>query len=416
MKSQMIGKKSLFLGWWVVFGSFLSNAMYSVTGLVAIGLFIEPMSSSLEWSVASISLGIALRQIAGTIIGPILGPRVDKTEPKKLFFLSTIVTGFSTITLGFITNVWFFYIVYGVIGAVAITGISNLVTGTVISKWFIKSRGRALGFSDLGSSVGVIILIPVINIIITTHSWELAWIFLGVLHLIIMTPVSFLMKRQPEDYGLLPDNEASIKNNSTVTDIESGNAIWTAKEAIKTYQFWIIIIAFGLSNISVMAILSHQINHIVHQGFSSTQAALIISLWAIFAGFARVLFGFLLEKISVRYLSFIVMLGSALGTYFLLIGDSLGLLYCFAIIYGLFRGAIVLVSIIIWADYYGRSHLGAIRGLTTPFNIISLSVGPVFAGYFYDELGSYDMIFSVFIMLYIISGVLILFTKTPKKK
>ena len=165
-----------------------------------------------------------------------------------------------------------------------------------------------------------------------------------------------------------------------------------------------------------MAILSHQINHIVHKGFSSTQAALIISLWAIFAGFARVLFGFILEKISVRYLSFIVMTGSALGTYFLLIGNSLELLYCFAIIYGLFRGAIVLMSIIIWADYYGRTHLGAIRGLTTPFNIISLSAGPVLAGYFYDELGSYDMIFSVFIMLYIISGILILFTNAPKKK
>ena len=412
----MIEKKSLFLGWWVVFGSFLSNAMYSVTGLVAIGLFIEPMSSSLNWSVASISVGIALRQIAGTIVGPLLGPRIDKTEPKKLFFISTFITGISTIVLGFITNVWVFYMVYGVIGAIAITGISNLVTGTVISKWFIKSRGRALGFSDLGSSVGVIILIPVINIIITSHSWELAWISLGLLHLIIMTPVAFLMKRQPEDYGLLPDNEISVEHDLITNDSKSDRVVWTAKEAIKTYQFWIIILAFGLSNISVMAILTHQINHIVHQGFSSTQAALIISLWAIFAGFARVLFGFLLERISVRYLSFIVMIGSALGTYFLLIGNSLELLYCFAIIYGLFRGAIVLMSIIIWADYYGRTNLGAIRGLTTPFNIISLSIGPVAAGYFYDQLGSYDMIFSVFILLYVISGVLILFTHSPKKK
>ena len=412
----MIEKKSLFLGWWVVFGSFLSNAMYSVTGLVAIGLFIEPMSSSLNWSVASISVGIALRQIAGTMVGPLLGPRIDKTEPKKLFFISTLITGISTIVLGFITNVWVFYMVYGVIGAIAITGISNLVTGTVISKWFIKSRGRALGFSDLGSSVGVIILIPVINIIITTYSWESAWVSLGLLHLIIMTPVAFLMKRQPEDYGLLPDNEISVENDVITNDSKLDTVVWTAKEAIKTYQFWIIILAFGLSNISVMAILSHQINHIVHQGFSSTQAALIISLWAIFAGFARVLFGFLLEKISVRYLSFIVMIGSALGTYFLLIGNSLELLYCFAIIYGLFRGAIVLMSIIIWADYYGRTNLGAIRGLTTPFNIISLSIGPVAAGYFYDQLGSYDMIFSVFILLYVISGVLILFTHSPKKK
>ena len=390
--------------------------MYSVTGLVAIGLFIEPMSSSLNWSVASISVGIALRQIAGTIVGPLLGPRIDKTEPKKLFFISTFITGISTIVLGFITNVWVFYMVYGVIGAIAITGISNLVTGTVISKWFIKSRGRALGFSDLGSSVGVIILIPVINIIITSHSWELAWISLGLLHLIIMTPVAFLMKRQPEDYGLLPDNEISVEHDLITNDSKSDTVVWTAKEAIKTYQFWIIILAFGLSNISVMAILTHQINHIVHQGFSSTQAALIISLWAIFAGFARVLFGFLLERISVRYLSFIVMIGSALGTYFLLIGNSLELLYCFAIIYGLFRGAIVLMSIIIWADYYGRTNLGAIRGLTTPFNIISLSIGPVAAGYFYDQLGSYDMIFSVFIVLYVISGVLILFTHSPKKK
>ena len=264
MKKLLFGNKSIFLGWWVVFGSFLSNAMYSVTGLVAIGLFIEPMSSSLGWSVASISLGIALRQIAGTIIGPIIGPRVDKTEPRNLFFLSTIITGFSTIVLGFITNVWIFYMLYGVIGAIAITGISNLVTGTVISKWFIKSRGRALGFSDLGSSVGVIILIPVINIIITSHSWEMAWVFLGVLHLIIMTPVSFLMKRQPEDYGLLPDNEANVENELKNSDINSNKEVWTAKEAIKTYQFWIIILAFGLSNISVMAILSHQINHIVH--------------------------------------------------------------------------------------------------------------------------------------------------------
>tara|TARA_Y100000996_G_scaffold398689_1_gene366973 strand:- start:1025 stop:2263 length:1239 start_codon:yes stop_codon:yes gene_type:complete len=412
----MIEKKSLFLGWWVVFGSFLSNAMYSVTGLVAIGLFIEPMSSSLNWSVASISVGIALRQIAGTMVGPLLGPRIDKTEPKKLFFISTLITGISTIVLGFITNVWVFYMVYGVIGAIAITGISNLVTGTVISKWFIKSRGRALGFSDLGSSVGVIILIPVINIIITTYSWESAWVSLGLLHLIIMTPVAFLMKRQPEDYGLLPDNEISVENDVITNDSKLDTVVWTAKEAIKTYQFWIIILAFGLSNISVMAILSHQINHIVHQGFSSTQAALIISLWAIFAGFARVLFGFLLEKISVRYLSFIVMIGSALGTYFLLIGNSLELLYCFAIIYGLFRGAVVLMSIIIWADYYGRTNLGAIRGLTTPFNIISLSIGPVAAGYFYDQLGSYDMIFSVFIVLYVVSGVLILFTHSPKKK
>ena len=74
------------------------------------------------------------------------------------------------------------------------------------------------------------------------------------------------------------------------------------------------------------------------------------------------------------------------------------------------------MSIIIWADYYGRTNLGAIRGLTTPFNIISLSIGPVAAGYFYDQLGSYDMIFSVFILLYVISGVLILFTHSPKKK
>ena len=409
-------KRSVYLGWWVVVGSFISNAMYSVTGLVAIGLFIEPMSSSLNWSIASISIGIAIRQAIGTILGPIIGPRVDASGPKVLFIISTIFTGFATITLGFITNVWLFYIFYGLIGAIAITGISNLVTGTIISKWFIATRGRALGFADLGSSVGVVVLIPVINIIITSYSWQTAWVFLGILHLIIMAPVSFMMKREPEDYGLLPDNRFTDGEDQSNNRLESHTKSWTPKEAAKTHQFWILILSFGLSNISVMAILTHQINHIVHQGFTSTQAALIISLWAIFAGFARVLFGFLLEKISVRYLTFVVMIGSGIGTYFLLAGNTLFMLYCFAIVYGLFRGAIVLMSIIVWADYYGRANLGAIRGLTTPFNIISLAIGPILAGYYYDKLGSYTMIFSVFIALYILSGFLILFTRPPKIK
>jgi cyanate permease len=74
------------------------------------------------------------------------------------------------------------------------------------------------------------------------------------------------------------------------------------------------------------------------------------------------------------------------------------------------------MSIIVWADYYGRGNLGAIRGLTTPFNIISLAIGPILAGYYYDKLGSYTMIFSVFIALYILSGFLILFTRPPKIK
>jgi len=230
-------KRSVYLGWWVVLGSFISNAMYSVTGLVAVGLFIEPMSSSLNWSIASISIGIAIRQAIGTILGPIIGPRVDASGPKALFIISTLFTGFATITLGFITNVWLFYIFYGLIGAIAITGISNLVTGTIISKWFIATRGRALGFADLGSSVGVVVLIPVINIIITSYSWQTAWVFLGILHLIIMAPVSFMMKREPEDYGLLPDNRFTDEEGPSNNRLESHTKSWTQKRLLKHINF-----------------------------------------------------------------------------------------------------------------------------------------------------------------------------------
>ena len=402
----------------MVAGVFVGNGIYSVTALVAVGLFIKPMSEALGWSRGAISVALSLRSLVTTLPGPVLGPRIDSWGPRPFMLVGAVATGLSTIALAFVTQLWQFYVLYGVIGAASLIGISNLVTGTSVSKWFVRRRGRALGLADLGTAIGIALLIPVIQLLISRLGWQAAWAVLWIISTAVMLPAAFLMRRQPEDYGLLPDGllgeDLALADadrfgiTATVPEPE-----WTRGQALRTPTFWLMLLAFNVGGLALMGVLAHHIPHITDRGFSQAQAAMALSVWALFSGVSRVAFGFLSERVHVRYLIAAVMLGSSVGVALLLWLENAWALYGFAVTYGLFRGAYVLMHTLVWAEYYGRRFLGSIRGLVTPFSLTSSAGGPLLAGYLFDIKGDYTLALQVFLGCYVLAGLLALLAKPP---
>ena len=153
--------------------------------------------------------------------------------------------------------------------------------------------------------------------------------------------------------------------------------------------------------------------HITHKGFTAAQAATALSIWAILSGVSRIGFGILSDLIPIRYVVSVIMFGSAAGVLLLLWGTNAALLYAFAVVYGLFRGAYVMMTTLVWANYYGRRFLGSINGIVLPFNAVSTAGGPLLAGILFTMKGDYTVALEVFAACYVLAGVLALLIKQP---
>ena len=397
-------------------GSFLGNGIFSVVGLVAVGLFIKPMNESLGWSRGAISIAISLRSVFSALPGPVVGPWIDRLGPRPFMLWGAVASGLSTAALALVTQLWQFYLLYGVIGSVALIGIGNLVTGTAVAKWFVRKRGRAMGIADLGTAVGIALLIPVVELLISRYGWQGAWVALGVLTTAVMVPAALLMWREPEDYGLVPDGfTTEVASEQTDGDAQM-EPEWTRAQVLRTPTFWLLLLAFNAGGLGLMGVLAHQIPHITDRGFSDAQAAFALSIWAVCSGVSRVVFGFLAERIHARYLIAVVMVGSSAGVALLLWLPNLWVLYAFAVVYGLFRGAYVLMMTLVWADYYGRRFLGSIRGIAIPLSLVSSAGGPILAGFLFDARGDYTLALQVFTACYLLAGLLALLAPPPVYK
>ena len=402
-------RSGIYPGWGVVAGAFLGNGLFGAVGLVVIGFFFKPMSESLGWSRGAISGALSLRSVAIVLPAPFIGPKVDAWGARPFVFWGAVTAGLATAGLALITELWQFYLLYGLIGSVCFVCIGNLVTGTAVSKWFVRRRGRALGIADLGVGMSVALLVPLVEVMISSIDWRATWVVLGIVTTVVVAPVSLLMRRQPEDYGLKPDG---FSNDDDQIPGPS-EPEWTRSQAVRTPTFWLLLLMFNAGGLALSGVLAHQVPHITDSGFTVAQAATALSIWAILSGVSRIGFGILSDLVPIRYVVTAIMFGSAAGVLLLLWSANAALLYAFAVVYGLFRGAYVMMTTLVWANYYGRKFLGSINGVVLPFNLVSHAGGPLLAGLLFDLKGDYTLALQVFVACYVLAGVLALLAKRP---
>jgi MFS family permease len=426
MTAQPVSKREIFPGWGVV--AVASVAVFTQVAFFnpVLGVFMPALTREFGWSRTEISGAMTFGSLAGAFVSPIFGPLIDRYGGKRFVASGALLMGLALIGLSLIHNVWEFYLFYG-LGRMVSTGFFDLAAGVTVAKWFVRRRGLAVGLTTLGTRAGFAVMPIGVQLIIGGWGWRDAWLTLAVIVLVLgILPALKYLHPNPEAMGLQPDGDVvppptagELATGPTAISARGARTFeternWTREEALRTRAFWLVTAAVSLQAWAGGAINLHQIPHLVDRGLSPESAALIISLLAVFAGAGSLLEGVLDETIGARWTLVVGLLGSAGGMVILMSVHSTAMALAYAAGYGIAFGLMVTSSQVVFADYFGRQALGAIRGTAAPIQLVLNAIGPLVGGAAYDITGSYLAAFIPFTFAYLLAAAALMVARKPR--
>jgi len=409
----------IFYGWWIVAALFLAEFTAAGAGTFTFGLYLKPMSEDLGWSRAQVVAALTFRSVITFFVAPIIGPLLDKYGPRVIVMVGASIGGIALISLSVMDSLWHWFLAYGIGGALGLGLTGALVTQTTVSKWFVRQRGRAIAITSFGIGFGGMVMSPITQIIISNFGWREAWLIFGLMMLIVTLPTAFfILRRSPEDMGLLPDgdveDDTTGSNTNGLTSKARQEISWTVVEAIRTPTLWLMVAAFSVNGLALSQILTHQAAYVTDKGFSDSVAAGVVTIFAGMSALANLIWGLLSDKFPIRSLVILSFIISSVGVAFLLMADNIYMLFLYLLIYGATRGVASLTGLA-YANYWGRAFIGSIRGFVTPLNVAASAAGPLLAALIFDLRGSYIVAFSASLGLFLVAAALMVLAVPPKK-
>ncbi|MBT5774484.1 MAG: MFS transporter [Dehalococcoidia bacterium] len=415
MPTSIFGRR-IFYGWYIVAVAFFAAMMSSGVSAYSVGIFVTPMSDELGWSRTALSFGQTASTAGMGVAGLFIGGLLDRRGGRGLMVVGAVFAGAGYILLGQVQELWQYYAVQAGVVTLGMAGMGAMVTNVAVSNWFVRRRGQAIAISAMGISVTALVLPTVASWMIEEWGWRAAWAGIGVAIWVVVIPPSWVvMRRRPEDYGLEPDGGVApvLDEQREAQRQELDGAIWTRREALRTPALWMLILSFGLGTMGFSALLLHLFPYLEDSGFSRTEAAGAVGMIGLAGLISKPFWGLLVERLRSRIAAAMEFLILGLGIGLILAANDLATTYGAIFLFGVGVGGIVTIQEVVWADYFGRLTLGAVRSIGRPFTIVSSAGGPVFAGVVYDVGGGYEFAFVTFIVTYVAAAVLILATREP---
>jgi MFS family permease len=381
-----------FYGWVVVAVGF--GMMFASNGINwSLGVISSPMRDDLGWTLSDIFTGLMIRVLA-TAVGAALFTRFAdyKNGPMRSVAVTGMIIAFSLALTSRVQEVWQFWLLFGVVNGLASGGHSALVTAAVVPRWFRRSRGRAVATATMGSSVAAFILPTSIAFLIRSSDWDTAWLVLAGLFFVLSVFPALLIRRQPEDLGMVPDGGDAPRNSSAPPP--APEVSMTAREARRSKIFWLLIITVSLATTSSMGVPAIMAPMFEWKEFTPERAALAATIYGLFSLSSRYLWGYLADKIPVNMLLAGVGVFNAM-TLPLLIILSGDVAYVYAALVGIGVSGLVVAQGLVWPYYFGRAHLGAIIGMSRPIPVIMSASAILLMSQDFDRSGSYTFSLAV---------------------
>ena len=390
--------------------------------VATLSVFVVPMTQELGWSRGLFSSAVSLGGLCAVFISPLVGKWIDQHGSGLLLSISSLLTGILAVGLSLVGSPAAFFSLY-VPGRMIFSGPLELGVPTTISNWFIRRRPLGLAADSFAKGAGLTIMPLAAQFMITGWDWRTTWLVLGLFTFALgVIPPFLFISRRPEDMGLEPDplpdetteSKSSEPDGGTPTPLDITETNFTVSQAFRTRAFWLLAV-FSAAGFMVQAGVSlHQVAHYINQGLTGTTAALTASTFAFSQIICSLIWAALARRVPVRFLlstAAFVVAASAIATS---ASASVVTSLIASASVGLGVGGLQFLMRLTWADYYGRNHLGRIRGFAMSAQIGGQAVGPVLAGFMFDATGSYLMPLLVFAGVASSAGVIILFATPPR--
>lgn len=416
-----------YYGWLVMV--MLTLAAFASSGItqVVLGGIQGLIHDDTGWTLSTIALAISIGTWTSGLISPVLGRIVDRYGARLLMPLATITIAISFFSFAEGHKVWHFYAAYIFGRGLGNPILTGVVPRTVAVNYFRRKRNFALSLVSLNRPVGAAINIQLISMITRLSSWRMAYRYMGFFSLAMVIPLVIIMRRRPEDIGLLPDGDKTSDSASThsiagvqgSTNSDSNAETnlsedhWTLKEARTTKAFWCIGTTMVLALLGGSTIGFTMVPYIKESAHVSlAQSAGVLTLSTLLA-IAVFLWGHLASRFTPRRVLIVALMASSLTVYFLLNVDSLISAYLFGICWGIVSGSIGALEEMLIAQYFGRYSFGTITGSLAPFTMAALGLGPFLGAGVREAFGSYDELYILLSIIYVVGAALIYFAKQP---
>lgn len=353
-------------------------ALFSIVGLALYGLplYYDFMVQEFGWSRTQVTSGNALSKLLiGPLFGFIAGWVIDRFGPRRLMLAGILMAGTALIGLSAISALWMFYFFYlfNALGYVCGGPLPNQV---LLSRWFDKSRGKAMGFAYLGIGVGGSV-VPLLSYWLTQQfGWQGALRALGILIIVIALPMAYFVKESPE---------AQAEKGRAAPPVPVGAVFRSPTFYLLAIGSMCSIGAVGGTNQHLKLFLS------LDQHYSQSEAAKIITLVLTVSIIGRLLMGWLADRYAKKYVMLLIYFLVAISIPLLFFASVPNIMYLFAIIFGIGLGGEYLIIPLMAAEIFGVRVLGRLMGVVLTADGVAEALSPMLIGYLRDVTGSYRL-------------------------
>ena len=391
----MISHVPFFYGWVIVLVGTLGSVMMGPSQTFTVSLFIDSFVADLGMSRASVSLFYGVATFAASLLLPLTGRLVDRYGSRKLIVVDALVFGVAVMALSLVNGPWSFLLIMLAVRFLGF-GSMQLVSSNIIAQWFVRRRGLVMGILSQALAISLFVYPTLSNGLIEHLGWRGAWVALGALALVVMLPAGWLFFRdRPELYGLHPDGSWLV----APADVSGPEEHWTLDEARRTPIFWLFAVAVAVATMLLAGMVFHQASLFAVRGMDRGMAVAGFQFTALFAIVGNLGMGYLIDRVSARRLLQVEMLLLAISMLLIQQMTGWGGVLLYGALTGLCSGGNRVIDTTVWAKYFGRRHLGAIRGATMIGTVGGAALGAYPLGLSYDLTASYNPALTALIVL-----------------
>ncbi|HXK61606.1 MAG TPA: MFS transporter [Acidobacteriota bacterium] len=399
----------MFYGWRVAAASF--SVLFVIVGIVyySFPVFYAPLIEEFGWTRAQVTAGFAISII---VIGPLFGISagflIDRVGPRRFVVIGLLFAGTAFIGYGWMHALWVYYLFYFLqtAGYVVAGPIPNQV---LISNWFNRLRGRAMGLAYVGAGLGGAAAPLLARFLITRFGWRFGMQLIGLAILLVLVPLTLvLVRNRPSDLGLLPDGAKQHEAAPVLKGFDS------LADVLRTRAFWLIALGSLMSIGAVGGVIQHLVLFLNDSGLSKDKAAGVASVLLVSSIVGRLIMGWAADRFPKKYVMLAACLFVACAVPILYLPNLEYMSYVFAAVFGFGMGADYMLIPLITAHCFGLRSLGRIMGVIITTDAIGQALTPVIVGHIFDVTRSYNWAFALLTAMGLMGALAISLVTVPQ--
>lgn len=389
----------LFYGWRLVGSGFLLQGIVTAAVSYAYGVVLAPIAGEFGASRFEMMWGITASTLVSGIVSPFLGIAMDRQSLRRLALIGSLLLGGGFALMSRASSIWHVVLVYALCMAPAMVLIGPTLVSTLLARWFSRRRGAAMGAAALGTSAFGFLLPPLLQLGIEAVGWRSALLGAGIVMLLIAAAAASMIRDRPSAMGLAPDGDPPGAEPAAPV---AGQSSATTRGVLAQGNFWRVALVLGLLFSVYSAMMSNLVPLARDYGHAAERAALLMSAIAACGMLGKLVFGVVADRIDLRLglAAAILLVVACLGL--LMADSSYPVMLVASALLGFAAGGMLPVWGSLMAVLFGAANYGRVMGLMSPVMMPLILAGAPFAGWSYDQSGTYAPALAAF------AGVLLL--------